>query len=167
MANQFAIGAPINIYECTDGNIYGGVILDSHWKILAAEIGREELGHLTNAERVKRRSEVDGALADWCRVRSAAEVEEILSGIGLAVTRVNTYAESSQTELVKERDMLQQTTLTDGTEVQLTGPAAKFSRTPTKIHNPAPSLGQNNAEILGGLGLSEDDIAKLRDEGVV
>lgn len=39
MGNQFAIAAPVNVYECKDGRVYGGVLLDSHWKALSVHIG--------------------------------------------------------------------------------------------------------------------------------
>jgi len=58
-ANQFAIAAPVNRYACTDGYIYGGVLLDSHWKQLARIIGREDLAGTVGIERIKRREEFD------------------------------------------------------------------------------------------------------------
>lgn len=167
MANQFAIAAPVNVYECADGRIYGGVLLQSHWTALCRLMEREDLAGLNGAERIERRDEVDGVVAAWCRERPVAAVVDSMNGIGLAVTRVNTYAESCRNEHVLERDMLQTTTLSDGRAVPLTGPAAKFSRTPTKVREAAPTLGQHNAEILGALGYSESDLAALREEGIV
>ena len=166
-ANQFAIAAPVNIYACTDGHIYGGVLLDRHWQAMCRAIGRDDLSDLTNADRIEQRAEVDSAVADWCKPRSTSEVVETFNDIGLAVTRVNTYAEASQTEHVRERDMLQSVQLDDGSEVPLTGPAAKFSRTPTKVHHAAPSVGQDNAQILGALGYSDADLDRLKNAGVV
>ncbi len=166
-ANQFAIAAPVNIYECTDGHIYGGVLLDSHWQAMCQAIGREDLSDLTNADRIERRVDVDAAVADWCRQRSTSEVVESFNDIGLAVTRVNTYAEAAQTDHVRDRDMLQSMRLDDGNEVPLTGPAAKFSRTPTKVHHAAPSIGQDNAQVFGALGYSESDLERLKNTGVI
>ena len=87
--------------------------------------------------------------------------------IGLTVTKVNTFAEVSKDENVDARDMLQNTTLSDGSVVPLTGPTAKFSRTPTKIRHPAPALGQDNQEIYGELGLSEEDINRLKRKSIL
>lgn len=166
-ANQFAIAAPVNVYECTDGRIYGGVLLDSHWKAMCRLMGREELSALRAAERIQRRTEVDRAVADWCRVRTTATVVAELTAIGLAVTRVNTYAEAARDEHAHVRDMLQPTRLADGREVPLTGPAAKFSRTPTRIREAAPVLGQHNREIYAALGYGEDELEALRAAGVI
>jgi formyl-CoA transferase len=165
--NQFTVAAPVNIYACTDGSIYGGVLLDRHWRALCKHIEREDLSDLNGAARVERREELDKVLADWCRVRGTAEVVDELVGIGLTITRVNSYAESGQDEHVQARDMLQVTRLSDGSEVPLTGPAAKFSRTPTRVRHAAPTLGQHNEEIYGGLGRSVSDLEKLRHDGVI
>lgn len=166
-ANQFSIAAPVNRYTCTDGDIYGGVLLDSHWKTLAALIGKPELGGIRGPERIRRRDEFDGLVADWCATHTTAEVVASWNAGGLAVTRVNSFAEASREPHLIERDMLQDVTLSDGKTVPVVGPAAKFSRTPVRIRHAAPSLGQHNAEILGALGVDADALAKLRGEGAV
>ena len=165
--NQFAVAAPVNVYECADGRIYGGVLLDSHWRSLCALMGCTELAGLRNVERVERRGELDALMAAWCRPLRADEVVEKLTAIGLAVTRVNTFAEASRHPHVAARDMLQPTLLSDGSEVPLTGPAAKFSRTPTAIREAAPTLGQHNAGIYAELGYDAAALARLREAGVI
>ena len=165
--NQFAIAAPANVYECTDGRIYGGVLLDSHWRAVCVLIERPELAHLRNVERVERREEVDGLVAAWCRRYTVEEAAAQLNGIGLAVTRVNTFAEAAVHPHVAARDMLQATRLSDGSEVPLTGPAAKFSLTPTAIRDAAPTLGQHNAVIYGELGYDAAALERLRRDGIL
>jgi formyl-CoA transferase len=167
MGNQFAIAAPVNVYECKDGRVYGGVLLDSHWKALSVHIGHEALASMGALERIENREQVDRVVADWCREHTTTEVVNQFSELGLAITRVNTYAEASADPHVHARDMLQTTTLTDGSVVPLTGPAIKFSRTPTRVRHAAPALGQDNAEVYGALGLSEDDLTGLREDRVI
>jgi len=167
MGNQFAIAAPVNVYECTDGCVYGGVILNTHWKSLSGLLGRADLGGLDAAGRLARRDELDSLVADWCRRHSTAQVVDEFNALGLAITRVNTYAESAVSDHVRVRDMLQPTRLSDGREVPLTGPAIKFSRTPTRVHDAAATLGQHNAEIYGTLGLDAAALERLKQDGVI
>ena len=47
------------------------------------------------------------------------------------------------------------------------GPIVKMSETPLVPHDPSPTLGQNNDEILNALGYSEKKIKELRDSGAV
>jgi formyl-CoA transferase len=68
---------------------------------------------------------------------------------------------------VLDRDMLQPMPLEDGSTAPIVGPAAKFSRTPTRVRTGAPGLGQHNEEILAELGFDEAARTKLRESGVV
>lgn len=167
MANQFSIAVPANCYQCTDGQVYAGALLDAHWRALCRLMEREDLSGLNGAQRIEQRDAVDGAVADYCRSRTTGAVVDAFSGIGLTVTRVNTYAEASRDPHLAERDMLQPTRLSDGTTVPLTGPAAKFSRTPARVRHAAPTLGQHNETIYASLGYSTADLSRLREAGVI
>jgi len=47
-------------------------------------------------------------------------------------------------------------------------PWIHLSKTPTAIHHDAPAIGQHTDEVIGGeLGLSSQELADLRAEGVV
>jgi formyl-CoA transferase len=43
----------------------------------------------------------------------------------------------------------------------------KFDGTPERTPTPAPTFGQHSDEILSGCGYSADEIAALRQRGVV
>jgi formyl-CoA transferase len=42
-----------------------------------------------------------------------------------------------------------------------------LSETPGVVRLPAPKLGQHNEEILTGLGLTKDDVARLAAQDVI
>ena len=171
--SQFAIAAPVNRYACTDGLVYAGVLLDTHWQRLADIMERPELKtddrYATNLARVQpgNREDVDGFVAEWCAKRTTAEVEAIFEQASLPATRVNTFAEAAAKPQTSARDMLQPTELSDGTNIPLTGPAAKFSRTPTRIRSSAPALGAQTSTILAELGYTEPEIRELSAKHVV
>jgi len=169
--NQFTLAAPVNMYTCTDGRVFAGVLLDAHWQKLAAVLGRPELGndvrYASIPARIAHRDELDALLAAWCAERATAEVVKALNEAWIPVTRTNTFAEAAREPQVAARDMLQPTRLCDGTVVPLTGPSAKFSRTPTAIRSAAEPLGASTREVLTAVGYSEERIAQLRNEGVI
>lgn len=153
--NQFGFLAPCNLYECADGPLYAGVLLDSHWATLAELIGQPELAthesFATRDARVANRDVCEMLFGSWLAERSRDEALSTLRAAGLPAARVQTLAEVANDPHVQERDMLQPTEQYDGTTVSIVGPAAKFSRTPTRVRTAAPSLGQHNDEILAEL----------------
>jgi formyl-CoA transferase len=170
LGNQFRIAAPANTYACRDGRVMAGVLLDSHWKRLAALIGRPELaddpGYATAPARIERREHVDGLVADWVRGLTRAEVVRRFAELGIPAEAVRSYAEAAGDEHVAQRDMLQRV---DGNPQAppLTGPAAKFSRTPTRVRSAAPALGQHLREVLHELGYEDAQIRALLEARIV
>jgi crotonobetainyl-CoA:carnitine CoA-transferase CaiB-like acyl-CoA transferase len=171
LGNEFRIAAPANVYRCSDGRIMTGVLLDSHWKKMAALLGRPELAldpdYATAAARLARRGEVDALVADWAAVRGVAEATALLTAASIPVAPVRTYAEAARDPHVAERDMLQRVAHAEGAEIPVTGPAAKLSRTPTRVRGAAASLGQHTDEILAELGIEADRRRELREKGIV
>jgi formyl-CoA transferase len=171
LGNEFRIAAPANAYRCRDGRILAGVLLDSQWKRLARLVGRPELADdphfATVPARIARRREVDTLLREWAAERTTAAALGDLERAGIPASAVRSYAEAARDPRVAERDMLQKTEQSDGSLVPLTGPAAKFSRTPTRVRSGAPSLGGQTDEILAELGVGEAERRRLREQNVV
>lgn len=165
--NEFSVAAPANMYTCIDGDAFAGVLLDTHWVKLAGLLGRDDLSGIKAPQRIKRREELNGLLAAWCKQHTTKEVVDICTEAGLPAVRVNTYAEVIKEEHVASRDMMQDIELADGKTVPIVGPAAKFSRTPTTIRQRAPKLGENNTEVLGALGIDQAELERLKAEGIV
>ena len=104
-------------------------------------------------------------VAEWCAARSREEAMAALVERGLPVAPVQTFVEAAQDPHVLERDMLQKIDM-QGVDVPITGPAAKFSRTPTRVRTAAPDLGQHTEEILEEIGMNAADRQKLKDAGI-
>jgi formyl-CoA transferase len=171
LGNQFRIAAPANVYACRDGRVMVGVLVDAHWKRLARVLGRPELaddpGYATTAARIARRDEVDGLLGAWLAQRSVAEAETALLAEGLPIAPVRSYAEAARDPHVADREMLQATDVEGHPRIPVVGPAAKFSRTPTRVRSGAPALGAHNDEILAELGVDAVERAELKRSGVI
>ncbi len=160
MGNEFGFAVPANVYECADGPVYVGILLDAHWQILAPILGEPDLAtnpaFATRDDRSANRDVCNMMLGDWLSERKREDAVKTLRDAGLPVAPVRTFGEAAQDPHVLERDMLQPTELQDGTTVPVTGPAVKFSRTPTRVRSPAPDLGEHNDEILEEFGMGSD-----------
>ena len=160
MGNEFGFAAPANVYDCTDGAVYLGVLLDDHWKILAPIIGEPELAEhptfATRDERAANRDVCNMMVSEWAKQLPREQVLKKLQTAGLPAAPVNTFPEAAKDPHVQERDMLQPIEFSNGVTMPITGPAAKFSRTPTKVRSAAPDIGQHNEEILTKIGMTTD-----------
>ncbi|GAA5094555.1 CaiB/BaiF CoA transferase family protein [Nocardia iowensis] len=169
--DQSEFVVPSNSYECRDGRVYLAIALDKQWRRFAAAIGRPELakapGFAVNAERVANRAEVNHVVGQWCAAHPVEYVRAVLDAADVPVTIERSLAEVACDPHVLERDMLQQTTLSNGTTAPITGPAVKFSRTPTRVRFGAPAPGSATETVLAEIGLSGSDIAALRGAGAI
>src|SRR5262249_15156750 len=147
------------------------VVLDAHWKVLARLLSQPALAedpeYAVRTNRFHRRTEVNALIASWCATRSVDEILTLFVKAWLAAATIHTYAQAARDPHVLARDMLQETRQADGSSIPITGPAAKFSRTPTWVRSGASALGANDEEILRSLGFSAADIARLREKGVI
>lgn len=161
---------PSNTYRCRDGLVYLVAALDRQWRALCRTMGCAELGRAPgfarNDERRANREAVNAVVAEWCRDRDAEDVVGLAEAAGLAAGRVRGLAEVVQDPHVRQR-MLHEVELSDGTRRAVVGPAAKFSRTPTRVRRSAPAPGADTREVLGGLGLAPGDVDSLHRRGVV
>ena len=166
--NEFGFAVPANVYECSDGPIYLGVLLDAHWRILAEILGQPDLAEneafATGVDRVQNRDICNVMVAEWCASRTREDAIAALVERGLPVAPVQTFVEAAKDPHVQERDMLQKIKM-QGVEVPITGPAAKFSRTPTRVRTKAPDLGEHTDEILEEIGIDAEAREELRREG--
>jgi formyl-CoA transferase len=164
--------APTNAYQCADG---GYVLVagngDSIFKRLMDAIGRPELGAdpslADNEGRVKRVDELDAAIGAWAAQRSVTEALAVLDAAAVPAGRIYTVADIAADPHYQARGMLQQVTLADGSTIAVPGFVPKLSRTPGSQHRNAPSLGQDTDAVLEEIGLTAQQIAALREKGIV
>src|SRR5258707_5725665 len=160
-----------NTYQCRDGLVMAGVLLDTHWRVMARMAGRNDLAddpyYATIPGRMNHRAECNAMVAKWCAERTVDEAVEACAKEGIPCAKVRTYAEAARCPHTHERDMLQQVAQEDGKLAPITGPAAKFSRTPTRIRTGAPRLGAHTDDVLEELGFDANARARLRASGAI
>ena len=171
LGNTYTFAAPANAYRCRDGWVYALVVLDTHWRRLCRLLERPELArhpdYATLHARLANRQEIDQMLSDWCRARTRDEVIRGFEEHHLAAGPVLTPAETAQDPHVEHREAIQQVTEKSGGTYRLTGPSAKFSRTPIRIRSAAPRVGEHYREILEEAGFSSKEIEALAAEDII
>jgi len=163
--------APSNAYLCADG---GYVLVagngDSIFKRLMKLIGRDDLGNDAELEnndgRVKRVAELDKAIGEWAKTLSTENALTALDSVAVPAGRIYTVADIANDPHYKARGNIETIKMRDGTSVDVPSVLPKLSRTPGSIKTLAPDIGQNTDEILRSIGLSDSQVASLKERGI-
>jgi len=164
--------APTNAYRCADGGyalVAGNG--DSIFKRLMGAIGRADLASdpqlADNTGRVQRVDEIDAAIGAWTAQRSVTDVLQALDAASVPAGRIYTAADIAADPHYRERGMLQEVAMEDGSRLMVPGIVPKLSLTPGSHARNAPALGQDTDAVLREIGLDDQQIAALRQRGIV
>jgi formyl-CoA transferase len=173
--NRLTNMAPTDLYPCAPGgtNDYAYIITTTKemWESMVTAMGRADLiADPRFADQRSRNQNFDALaaiIADWTRQRSKFEVMQTLGKVGVPCGAVLDSGDVLANEHLKVRGMIR--TIEHPTRGSFTMPgcAVQLSDSPVEVQ-PAPLLGQHNAEILGGLlGLTNTALAGLKESGVI
>ncbi len=150
--------APSNAYRCLDGHALVAGNGDSIYRRLMAVVQRPDLAAdpelAGNTGRVARVDEIDAAIEAWTQSRTVAQVLAALDEASVPAGRIYTVADIAADPHYQARGMLQQVSMSDGSLLTVPGIVPKLSRTPGGHWRNAPALGQDNAAVLGRIGMS-------------
>jgi formyl-CoA transferase len=163
--------APSNAYRCSDGYVLVAGNGDSIFKRLMLAIGRADLAEAPdladNAGRVKRVAELDAAIEAWTIQRSVAAVLAALGEAKVPAGKVYTAQDIAEDPHYRERGMILTQQTREGYEVEVPGIVPKLMGTPGAVRSAAPRLGEDTDAVLREIGLTEAQIAALRERKVV
>jgi crotonobetainyl-CoA:carnitine CoA-transferase CaiB-like acyl-CoA transferase len=159
-------------YPCKDGFfcIEGGI---RYWDRICAMIERPDLatdpglstweGHQVteNCDRF------NAVWYLWCAEHTKLEIVNAGQAAGLSLGPINTIEDLVKEVHWKERQFWVDIDHPAAGKLTYTGAPFKMTETPWQVKRPAPLLGEHNAEVYGKLGYSREDIAKLRQQGVI
>ncbi|TMA96762.1 MAG: CoA transferase, partial [Deltaproteobacteria bacterium] len=155
------------IYETRDGrHVTVGALEPHFWRTLCERLGLGEFAGQQFTEGAEREAMFARFRAKF-RERSMAEWVDLLADLDICFGPVATLAEMMKDPQVRHRGMVVE--MDDGRGVRRTtlGNPIKLSDTPPHLRWPAPALGQHTEEVLAGLGYSRNDVAALRERGVI
>lgn len=170
--NAHANIVPYEPFPTRDGWIAIAVGNDRQWQQLCALAGWEDLAadprFTTNPLRVENREVLVPILQErFCQETSQVWEEKLLAA-GIPCAPIQTIDQVFADPQVLARGMLVELPHPTAGTVRLAGSPLKLSRTPVQLTEPPPLLGQHTAEVLATyLGYGPEQIARLRDEGVI
>ncbi len=173
IGNRNPTFAPAGTFETRDGRFVqiaaGG---DKVFERLAAAMDRPELSqdprYAKSVDRIARADELEALLADWIAAHDFDDVERRMVGGNVPFGGIFTVADIAVDPHYAARENIAHVPDAELGDVVMPGVVPKLAATPGRILHAGPALGAFNVEVYGGLlGMAEDELARLRADGVI
>ncbi len=174
VGNSSTEAAPHGVYRCQGDDRWCAITVftDEEWRGFKRALGNpswaEDNRFAILSGRLENADELNGLVEEWTRQHSAEEVMALLQEYGIAAGVVQSASDLASDPQLKQRGFFIELdhpelgkTTSDATPVRL-------SDTPAKYNRAAPALGQDNDYVYQQLlGMSEDEVIQLREQGVI
>jgi crotonobetainyl-CoA:carnitine CoA-transferase CaiB-like acyl-CoA transferase len=173
VGNQHPFAAPYDAFEASDGWVVVATASNKLFRGLCAAIGRPELADeerfRSHRGRSRNRQEINAIIADWVRDRSSEEVLRVLGpeGAELPCARVARPDELVDDPQLVARGMIERHPHPSIGEIVFHGNPLHLSDAEPRRLALAPDLAEHNREVYGELGLCNEDLEQLSEEGVI
>ncbi|OBG89225.1 formyl-CoA transferase [Mycobacterium sp. E802] len=163
--------APYGAFDTRDGQtVVLGTTNDREWQRLAREIiERPDLADdprfATNSDRCAHRDELNKAIESWCAQNDLADIQQTADDAGIGNSRYNLPSEVIEHPHLKARDRWRSVGTPNG-DISALLPPPVISGMELGM-GAVPGLGEHTDAILGGIGLSADEITELRRHGAI
>ncbi len=163
---------PYQAFATRDGYIILAVGNDGQFAKFCTVAGRADLAkderYATNPARVANRKELVALLEELIRTRDSQDWLSALEQVGVPCGPINDLTAVFEDPQVKARNIHQDLPHPTQGSVPTVASPIRYSGTPLVHDTAPPTLGQHTDTVLADqLGLSEADIASLRDRGVI
>jgi formyl-CoA transferase len=171
IGNDNFTAAPSGMFRTKDGHINIAANKQEQWESVCDVLGVPELKadprFAERDTRKKNRHALTPLLESRLAERPTSEWVDLLNAKDVPSGDILTLeAALKQPQIVHRRTLESVETPGVGT-LPLFNLTAKLEKTPGVIDAPPPRLGAHTAEILGRIGYSTDDVARLKAEGAV
>ena len=156
--------AMYNLYECADGAwVALGGAEPKFAKNLLEPLGRMDLFDYATKPPGKEQEPLRQFLRETFKTKTRSEWIEWFSDKDVAFTPVLNLKEAFDDPNTAERGMLSY----DASGGEVVGSPLKFAGEPASVNAAAPARGADADALLAAIGYSADDIAGLRESGVI
>jgi crotonobetainyl-CoA:carnitine CoA-transferase CaiB-like acyl-CoA transferase len=172
VGNRRLYVAPHDAFRAKDGYVFIVTIPNAQWLNLLRVIGREDLADdprfASPSKRVENEEQANALVQEWVKTRTVEQVLTELEAARVPCAPILDIAQVVDDPHLLSRNMVLEVEQPDAGRIKVPGSVFKLSETPGEVKSPAPSLGQHNEEIYRGLlGYSKEEIASLREEGII
>jgi crotonobetainyl-CoA:carnitine CoA-transferase CaiB-like acyl-CoA transferase len=171
VGNHHPTLVPMGCFATSDGHVNIAAIDGRVWhelaRVLELPVLLEDPRFADVDARAGHRDEINGLVAARLRTRTTAEWIAALEEAGVPAGPVNDIGQVVEDAQVRHLEMVQPVSHPELGELRLVANAATFAGLPRRLRRAAPAAGAHTDEILTGLGLSPEELASCRREGVI
>ncbi len=174
MPRTRAVNPLWNHYRCADGKwiCFAMAEPDRYWKDFCTALGHIELIEDPRFSVLPVRAQNAAALIEimdrTIATRTRAEWIAILKVAGdLVYSVVNSITDLPDDPQIVANDYIVDYEHPEYGQLKLVGMPIRFSATPANPRGPAPKLGEHTDAVLDELGYSREQVARLRETGVI
>ena len=171
MGNDNFTAAPSGTFKTQDGYINIAANKQEQWESLCDALGVPELKADERFQkrdvRKRNRQALTPLLEAKLAERPTAEWVDLLNARDVPSGAILSLEEALRQPQIRHRQTLRDVPVEGIGTLPLFGLTALFEKTPGEITAPPPRLSAHTAEVLGGVGVSAEEVAALKAKGVV
>ncbi len=170
--NTHEFFCPVSVYQTRNGYVYLAVGNDRQWKTMISQDKFKSLDkpeYENNAGRIGDVENLNAAINEITRNYTSEELIELFTAITVPISKINTVAEVISDPLVEKRLLYAQDAVS-GTRITLAPPPnmTPFLTASQQQLSFPPRFGANNQQVYGAtLGYTDDELARLKEEGII
>ena len=162
---------PAGVFETADGRIIIQSGPQHLWERLVGALEMPELlenpDYASVPKRFENKETLQETITNRTRTKPGAEWIEILNEAGIPCGPIYTVDQTFADPQVQGLNMSPEVEHPEMGPIKIVGQAVKLTRTPQKMRNSTPEVGEHTEEILREMGYDADAISQLRDAGIV
>jgi crotonobetainyl-CoA:carnitine CoA-transferase CaiB-like acyl-CoA transferase len=169
--NDHPTSIPTGVFPTSDGHINiaasGSHIFNRFCETLDIQHVQTDARFCNDVSRSTNRAALNDIIAEVTRRKSSREWIELLNAAGVPCGPINKMDEVFADPQVRHLGMAAPVQHPRLGEMHVVNQPVKLSRTPSEIARPTPEKGEHTEEVLTEYGFSDEDIQRLRRDGVV
>lgn len=172
MPERVSAWAVYDVFECGDGkNLFIGITTDSHWARFCKTVGwdgfLESPEFATNNLRIENKAKIQDALSNLALSNTSEEMAILCEEAKIPFAPILHPKDLFEDRHLRETDGLMATTLPNGTKTNLPRLPITMDGQRFDLRSDPPNVGEHSKGILDDIGISDSDITKLIENGIV